>query len=503
MSLYDSTGESFFDGVLPPPRPDRAPAVADLQPSLTTWVDRADALDEFHLALALQGSQAEPSVLIRARALLSSGDPAGAYRALGVDSDALPALGAPFTKQDMLVAACRASMGDNDAHRWLLHSGALVLDQQIGWYAAHLVAVVSDLRGETEAADRAWRLLAEKYAVSTPHVMGRVVAAHVWDRHGEDGPAVTRRLAEASTSLERLAHTVAADPRPTLAAVNTLLARHDAAGARLLLEFVTRRNEVNPAITARLRDITPERQMSRYRSLVIAGFALVPFAFLLGGVGVIMVLAGAWLFRHYVNVPGLSAPDSFAWRAARQLRLDPKTGLATSGRPDGSWIALAMLVGGVVGTVIGALLMPLVQPLGEWATVGAWLGPVVLSVVFAHQAASRWSRARQQRARRMTRTEATRKHTASVGACQCWDTGALADEVAQAYAQRHLVDAGFDLVAAAMGRALGRRVRLLRCPSLGTTWVLAGLTAEGAAVLLRGASETATPDSHTEVGQYL
>ena len=92
-------------------RSHQIPAVTDIQPSLMDWVDLADGLDELPLVLAVQGSQGEPNALVRARALLSIGDPAGAYRALGVDAEALPPLGASFTRQHLLVAACRASMG--------------------------------------------------------------------------------------------------------------------------------------------------------------------------------------------------------------------------------------------------------------------------------------------------------------------------------------------------------------------------------------------------------
>ena len=503
MGTHDSAGESYFGGVARSLDSSEGPLVTDIQPSLMTWAARADDLDEFDLVLATQAPQDEPDVLLRARALLSNGDPAGACRTLGPSSDSLPSTGLPFSGRDMLVAACRASMGDNEAHRWLLHSSALVMDQQIGWYAAYLVAVMSDLRQETDAADRAWRLLVEKYGTGTPPVQGRLVAAHVAERHGEDGSAVTRRLAQASTSLERTAHTISADPRPTLDAVNTLIARSDTAGARLLLEYVARRNEVNPAITARLDEISPKQQMRRYRFLVIAGFALMPLAFLLGGAGLVLVIGGAWLFRKYVRVPGFSEPDSVAWRAAHHLRLDPQTGLPTAGHPDGGWIALAVLLGGVIGSVIGAYLMSVVQGLGDWATLGAWLGPLVLCVVIAYRVSSRWSQSRQQRARLMTRKEATQREVASVGACQCWNTGVLFDDVAHAYAQRHLVDARFDVDAETIGRVLGRQTRVLRCPSLGTIWLLAVLTAEGSSLLLRGSSDTAESSSNIAVGQYL
>ncbi|MCZ3386469.1 MAG: hypothetical protein LH630_05790, partial [Actinomycetia bacterium] len=243
--------------------------------------------------------------------------------------------------------------------------------------------------------------------------------------------------------------------------------------------------------------------MRRYRWLVISGFALVPFAFLLGGPGLLLVFGCSWLFRSQVRVPGFSGPDSVVWRATRQLRLDPGSGVATAGNPDRGWIALAVIGGGVIGSLIGALLMPLVQGLGDWAVVGAWLGPLVLCAGFAYQAASRWSRSRQRRARLMTRKEFTRKEAANIGPCQCWNTTALADEVADAYTKRHLLDSGFDVNAANMTTAFGRRVRLLRCPSLGTIWLSADLTAEGASLLMRGDGGTAESAGDAEVGFYL
>ena len=502
MTVHDSAGESY-GGALPSWPAYEPAAITDLEPSLAGWAARADDADEFALVVGVQRAQSDPESLLRVRALLSAGDASAAYRELGFDDGELPALGASFGRTELLAAACRAALGDDSAHRWLLHSSSLVVDHPMGWFATHLVAVVSDMRGDFGVADRAWRLLAERYNITTSHVVARLVAAHASERRDEDGAAVTRRFAQATTSLERTGHSIALDPRPTLAAVDMLCRRGDVGGARVLLEFVTRRNEVGARISRRLRELTPDDAMHRYRLMIRVALCLSPLLLFLGVPGLALFGAGVLAFRRWVAVPGLSLADSEAWRAAHRLRFDKRTGLPTASHPDGGWLGFAILAGGFAGLMIGAELAVLVSAHGTAAQTAAFVLPTAGLATLLFLLVDRFSRRRQDRARLMSRTERTRAALSRVGACQCWDTTVLADEVAQAYADRHLVGAGIPGPASTIAEALSHPAHVLRCPQLGTPWLLAQLTSEGSSLLLRGAVVTASSSDDAPTGQYL
>ena len=437
-----------------------------------------------------------------ARALLCQGDPGAALSVLGSPSDQLPSADTSFSARDLLVAACRAASGDASAYAWLLRSSSLLVDQPRGWFGADLVAVAADLRGDREVADRAYRLEAERFGINTPHVAGRLVAAHVAERPKEDGAAVTRQFAQAATTLEQGVHSIAHDPRPTLAAIAALVARGDIPGARVLLEFVTRRNEARGRIAELLAQVTPASQMRQHRVLVAVLVALSPLLLLFRAAALPMAGAVFYAFRRWVTIPGLSRPESVAWRAARQVRYDRRTGRPTSGRPDGALLAVGGLTGGIAGVVLGFQILSALPQATQVVQSTAVLAPTIMLAAGGWYLALRWSRGRESKARAASRKQQTEAAVARTGSCRCWETSSLVDDVAAAYADRHLSESGFDEESRRISAELGHSARILICPRMGTPWLVATITDEGAVLAIRGPA----PDSQTEgppLGQYL
>lgn len=339
--------------------------VSDVQVRLRLWAAQADSADEFALVLALASATDDPDPELLARALLCQGDPSAALSVLGSPSDPLPSADASFSARDLLVAACRAALGDATAYAWLLRSSSLMVDRPRGWFGVDLVAVAADLRSEPEVADRAYRLEAERFGINTPRVAGRLVAAHVAERPTEDGVAVTRQFAEAATTLERGFHPIAHDPRPTLAAAEALVARGDVPGARLLLEFVTRRNHAKGRIAERLAQVSPRSRMRRHGLLAATLIALSPLLLLLQAAAMPVGGVLVYSFRRWITIPGLSRTESVAWRGVRRVQCDRRTGQPASRNPAGGLLALGAIAGGIVGIIVGYQIMPALPKASE------------------------------------------------------------------------------------------------------------------------------------------
>jgi membrane protein implicated in regulation of membrane protease activity len=497
MDFPDSTGEPVQLW-----SPSGAAPVPDVQACLRLWTAQADSADEFALVRALASAAHEPDPELVARALLCQGDPGAALSALGDTSDPLPSADASFRARDLLVAACRAASGDASAHAWLLRSSSLMVDQPRGWFAADLVAVVADLRSEPEVADRAFRLEAERFGINTPHVAGRSVAAHVAERPKEDGLAITRQFAQAATTLEQGIHSIALDPRPTLAATEALVDRGDIAGARLLLEFVTRRNEMKGRLAERLGQLTPASRMRRHGLLVAALIALSPVLLVMGVAAFLVAGVVLYAFRRWVTIPGLSRSESLAWRDARKVRYDPRTGGRTSENPDRGLPALGAIAGGCVGTALGYQIMSALPEASGAVQATAFFAPTSMLAALGWYLTLRWSRERQSKARAASRKQQTEAAVARTGPCRCWETTSLVDDVAAAYADRHLRAAGFADESRRISSVLGRNARILTCPQMGTPWLVATLTDEGAVLAIRGTAPISGTKS-TSLGQYL
>ena len=476
--------------------------VSDVQVCLHLWATQADSADEFALVLALASATDDPDPELLARALLCQGDPTAALSVLGSPSDPLPSADASFSARNLLVAACRAALGDATAYAWLLRSSSLMVDQPRGWFGVDLVAVAADLRNEPEVADRAYRLEAERFGINTPRVAGRLVAAHVAERPTEDGVAVTRQFAEAATTLERGFHPIAHDPRPTLAAAEALVARGDIPGARLILEFVTRRNHAEGRIAERLAQVSPRSRMRRHSLLAATLIALSPLLLVLQAAAMPVGGVLVYSFRRWITIPGLSRTDSVAWRGVRRVQYDRRTGQPASRNPAGGLLALGAIVGGIVGIIMGYQITSALPKASEGVQATVLLVLTVVSAALGGYLADRWSREQSGRARASSRKQQTEAAVARTGVCRCWETSSLVDDVATAYADRHLRGAGFADEWRQTSAALGRRTLILTCPQMGTPWLVATLTDEGAVLALRGPAPASETQS-APVGLYL
>ena len=255
----------------------------DLGQALPAWAGLADRLDRIELARRLLevAAPAPDLGLTTARVQLLAGRPTEAMETLGA-AGVRSSADADSGVEGVLVAACAAANGNDEAFRALLSASAGLAEKPAAAvYCAYLVAAAAEARGDREIADQAWSSLVVRHQVRTALTVPRWAVAELVLRDNTDGLPVIRSLAGVTSALERLGHRLATDPQPALDAADGLVQRGDAAGARLLLDLLTRRNGKISRLQTALAALTPAAAMRRYRVLTWAAVAAwMPFIWL-------------------------------------------------------------------------------------------------------------------------------------------------------------------------------------------------------------------------------
>ncbi|WP_250030263.1 tetratricopeptide repeat protein [Paractinoplanes maris] len=448
------------------------------------WVAAADEVDAFEVALSLAAkvSRDDEAELDRARLLLMVGRPGEALAVLArqhfVELPAEPGASWPY----LLLAACRAAVGDDDAYRRLLSVVAMVPGR---WEPLYLVGAAAEQRGDYGTADQAWTALVQVHHVVTRFTLARFLAGVLARRDRDDSRATLRAVVEEFLVRDPDLRT---NPRPILAAAENLRRRGDHAGSALLLRAAGSRLPGVDALQATtIRRPAPLRWMHVPLLAVAAAIAVwcdLPPLVLAGLVPVLVVRGIAARSR----VRGFSAADSAAWRAALRWRQGPTARSVDTEQ---------MLVGGLVAAIVCTASVPIAgafagavagRPAAIARTVqyAAVSGLVfaALSVLLTGAGLGLLALARRHnwRTERRARQASDRYRLSDAGDCRCWRTTALTGSYAAAYLGRHLTPA-------MPGSALGR------CPSTGALWLATTDEENGQLLLLRGADRPASDPS--------
>jgi hypothetical protein len=467
----------------------------EMSRSWRSWSEVADNSDEVELALELLDNVEDPSghrhAATRARMVLMAGRPHEALALLRehdiVDLPPHLALSWP----NLILAACRAAVGDAEAFQWLLAAASKVSGSPESAAVTYLVAVAAEGCGDQATADQAWSDIVTRYRIMTPMSLSHFGAALVAARDPLDPVAAAEAVTNAASAFDGLDPAVHEHPRLVLDAVANLRARGDDGGARLLLHAVIRCNPPSPALAAALCDLTPAAAMRRHRFKVVAAASLIVPLAPLGIIGGILAFAGRAVWERRVRLPGLTRAESGAWRAIRTYRYNAATDAVEHVEKEHTGVyGLAGLVAAFVALcVTAAPYEALARRVGEfdastlhrigWTSLAllTFLGPGAAAYFGARAAHRRLQARRRDRRNRV----AERQRLALAARCQCWQAHGFSGAFAEAYLHRHLTQLTPDVVPVAPNL----RGRLGRCPSTGALWLMTGVGASPA-LLLRG-----------------
>jgi len=326
----------------------------------------------------------------------------------------------------------------------------------------------------------------------TERTVAEYVAGEVFERDQADSAAAVRRLARACAALEEEFRPLEENAGVVIAAAENLSRRGDAAGARLLVHAVTRRNAAAVALTDAGKALAPT-SMRRFRIIaaasVLLALALVPVK----GVGLLAAVGGYFAWKRVVRLPGLSLIDTRAWRAFNEIRFDPDLGRVVNRRqrPLRPIVLVGTGVGIVFGFVGAAWLSGHLSHLfsrGDTASellqsavlfVG-FLSPLLLSLYGANIADGRVA------AHRVARRAAQAERDARSAACSCWHASQLLGRNGDRVRLHHLSEVPGVQELAVLRAAFDDGPTLSRCPQTGALWLGGVLAAGVLRVLLRG-----------------
>jgi hypothetical protein len=489
-----------------------------IEESFPHWVAAADEVDAFTAALAIStaagpAADDDDSQLVRARLLLLAGRPQEALALLAEQHITELPPGAAPTWQLLLLAACRAATGDNDAYRWLLSTVAAIPG---AWQPLYLLGAAAEQCGDHGTADQAWTTLVQSHRIVTRFTLSRYLGATVARRDKHDPAAAAQTVIDVVEDFVASDPDLSEHPQPIMAAAAYLRRRGDNAGSALLLHAADRRLPGVPALATAAHAVSARAAMRRHqrRQTTIRWshvVLLAPAAAVAVGadfpplvlIGLILVLAARRLAAR--PVPGFSAADSAAWNAGTRLRQGPATRkVDLDGRIVGAVLAAIMLVATVpiAGVLAGAIAgrAAAIAHTPWHAVVSGLLYAVLLAAltaaglgIMAIARRHNWTTAHQ------ARTQADRYRFSDAGECRCWRVNALVGSYAAAYLDRHLTPAtGGDNTRIPYAT-------MARCPTTGTLWLTTAAGPQDELLLLRGAartsSEAATPEPAT--GGYL
>ena len=464
------------------------------------------------------GPPAEGAASTRASALMMARRFSEALAALPPDV-VLPPPGDDDLRRDHLVlATCRAALGDDDAMAWLRQVAPTVSATDWAGYLAHCLLRVGDARGDfglSEASLGQLQRLGDKGRRVLPRIVadvigrrprarpaGRAGRAKMWGS-ARDSPA-TKAAAESAGVLRvgtDLLHTASesfvSDPQLVLDTAELLRMRGDPTSAALLLHAVDRTNPHVGRLEAALAAYVPPgaRGRRRLRRALLLGLGAV--AFLVSGVTGYPMIALVWAIATgaievVARTPGLNRFDTgvldlYTEKAGvRPFFLVPRS--VADETPLGAYRKVLPLVLGVLALVLGIIVFPGARAAAAahgqaagWITspgLSCFLVWIVLFPVLVMWAVSLLP------GRRLG--YATPRLSAAQSQCQCRRWSWVSGPFAFAYSTTHLVPVE---TPATLRGVLDRYGPLppsvAGCTTTGAAWLVLTLGPENGKILLR------------------
>ena len=453
----------------------------------------------------------------------------------------LPPPGDDDLRRDHLVlATCRAALGDDDAMAWLRQVAPLVSATDWAGYLAHCLLRVGDARGDlglSEASLGQLQRLGDKGRRVLPRIVADVLARRPrdpatgaadrvkrWAAPRDQPAAVAVResagvLRVGTDLLHSASESFVSDPQLVLDTAELLRMRGDRDSAALLLHVVDRTNPDVARVKAALAAYVPAKAVRRRRLRRGLLLGLGAIAFLVSGVAGYPTLALVWgiavaMVEIFAPQPGLSRFDSnvaaeYVEKAGiRPFYLAPRS-VADETPVAGSRKVLPLVLGGLA-LVLGILVFPAARdaaaahgPAAGWITspgLSCFLVWVVLFPLLVTWAASLVP------TRRLG--YAVPRLTAAQADCRCRSWTWVSGPFASAYGTTHLVAVETpEVLRPVLDRFGPLPPSVVGCTTTGAAWLVLTLGPENGKILLRSPLGTIPdpeePDEGLPTGQYL
>ncbi len=512
------------------------------------WAAGAASLDLDELSVELlevaqrrPGAPAENAAGRRASALMLARRFPEALAALPPGVTLPPPGDDDLNRDHLVLATCRAALGDDDALGWLRQVAPLVSATDWAGYLAHCLLRVGDARGDlglSEASLGQLQRLGDKGRRVLPRIVSDLVArrprgrppgkagrGRLWGAPGDNPGANAVResaavLRAGTDLLHGASESFVSDPALVLDTAELLRMRGDESSAALLLHAVNRTNPHVARIEAALAAYVPRGAKGRRRLRRGLLLGLGAIAFLVSGVAGYPLLAMFWALgigavELFAREPGLNRFDTgvlgeYAEKAGIRAFFAVPTSVADE-TPAGGRRKVLPLVLGIVALVLGIVIFPGARdaaashgPAAGWATspgLSCFLVWILLFPVLVAWAASLIP------GRRLG--YAVPQLSAAQAACQCRRWAYVSGPFALAYGNVHLTPVQ---TPPELGPVLDRYGPLppsvVSCATTGAAWLVLTLGPENGKILLRSPLGTIPdpvepPSEGLSTGQYL
>lgn len=512
------------------------------------WSNGASNLDLDELSLDLlevaqqrPGPPGENDTGRRASALMLARRFGEALALLPADLT-LPTPGEDMGRDHLVVATCRAALGDDVALDWLRRVAPLLSATEWAIYLAHCLLRVGDARGDhglSEASLGQLQRLGDKGRRVLPRIAADVVARRPRDKPaGRAGrtplwgsPAADTPLANAvkesaaalrvgTDLLHGASESFVSDPALVLDTAEVLRQRGDVSSAALLLHAVNRTNPHVARVEAALAAYVPPGAKGRRRLRRGLLLGLGAIAFGVSGVAGYPTLAIVWglligATEVYGREPGLNRFDSnvlgeYAEKAGiRAFWLMPRS--VADEVPLGAGRKVLPLVLGILALGLGAAIYsPAVEAADAHGPTTGWVQAPGLTCflvwIFLFPVLVMWA-ASLVPGRRLG--YAVPRLSPAQSECQCRGWASVSGPFALAYSSAHLVPAGTPhQVRGVLERYGPLPPSVVACTTTGAAWLVLTLGPENGKILLRSPLGT-IPDppgptaEGLPTGQYL
>ncbi|MGI3782396.1 MAG: hypothetical protein ACRYG2_16670 [Janthinobacterium lividum] len=293
-----------------------------------------------------------------------------------------------LNRDHLVVATCRAALGDDDALVWLRQVAPMVSATDWAGYLAHCLLRVGDARGDlglSEASLGQLQRLGDKGRRVLPRIVSDVIdrrprarpagkegRARLWSAPGDNPAANAVResavaLRAGTDLLHGASESFVSDPALVLDTAELLRMRGDRASAALLLHAVNRTNPHVARIEAALSAYVPRgaRGRRRLRRALLLGLGAI--AFLVSGVAGYPLIAMLWgigigTTEILAREPGLNRFDTsvlgeYAEKAGIRAFFAAPRSVADE-TPVGASRKVLPLVLGILALVLGIVIFP-------------------------------------------------------------------------------------------------------------------------------------------------
>lgn len=491
--------------------------------ALSMWADRCfdlglhdlavDLLDAAELTFMAQiGRRVSPR---RAMYLLHAGRFAEALATLPGMDPGLPTRSADVSVEHLVRAAAQAALGNNNARDWLVLMSSQLVHSDLAGPLALCLMRVGQARGDQGLSDAAYRQL-PVLGVTDRETAPMVAALTILRRDPVNADAAHENLSEAIAVLQSSCGPFADDAQPALDTAAELVRRGDAAGAVLLLTWVSRLNPQLDRVKASFAPLSPRKVGWSRGMLISAAWSAAAVVSVFGlffhvAAAALPMVAGVLLWQRFVPMRGMSLTDSRVYRRLRLLRPHP-------------WSAQELKrleIAAVVSAMVGAAWSVIAQAgvssrLGVgWNDVPLWIAVPIWVLGIAGVPTVVWMIFWRLRQRRLAKEERERtarlERDVSRGRCLCWRADQLYGAVAVASLGHHLRPIALPPVLEQLSHTYPQHQLLVAsCNQSGAAWLRVLTSEEGSFYLFRTpleppgwTAEDPSDNSNLNTGLYL